>query len=84
MRHTSHARRGLTLALALLAGTWFAPLAPAMAQSGDDPAFSAQDINSFAGAFLAARTADTDSDLDAAIGFYRMALEFQPEIIRRC
>jgi tetratricopeptide (TPR) repeat protein len=33
---------------------------------------------SFSGAFLAARAAEADNDLDSAIAFYRRALSFQP------
>jgi tetratricopeptide (TPR) repeat protein len=36
-------------------------------------------IGSFAGAFLAARTADADRDLEDAVRFYSRALSFEPE-----
>src|SRR5690606_10484282 len=35
-------------------------------------------VRSLSGAFLAARTAEIDNDLDAAIRFYRKALAFDP------
>ncbi|MDQ0319365.1 tetratricopeptide (TPR) repeat protein [Pararhizobium capsulatum DSM 1112] len=41
--------------------------------------FDVNSINSFSGAFLAARTADVDRDLDVATKLYRTALEFQPD-----
>ncbi|WP_275789275.1 tetratricopeptide repeat protein [Pararhizobium gei] len=36
-------------------------------------------VNSFSGAFLAARTADVDNDLETATRLYRVALEFDPD-----
>jgi predicted negative regulator of RcsB-dependent stress response len=50
----------------------------AEADAEEEP-FSAEDTQSFAGAFLAARTADYDSDTGSAIGFYSRALAFDPE-----
>jgi tetratricopeptide (TPR) repeat protein len=59
---------------------------PAFAVASNDTAdqaaeqtFDASRINTFAGAFLAARIADFDKDGDAAISFYRRALEFEPD-----
>ncbi|MEO3386147.1 tetratricopeptide repeat protein [Mesorhizobium sp. CAU 1741] len=36
-------------------------------------------VYSLSGAFLAARTADSDNDLEAAIAYYRRALSFDPD-----
>lgn len=41
--------------------------------------FDVNSVNSFSGAFLAARTADVDKDLDTATRLYRTALEFEPD-----
>ena len=59
----------MALSLALLAG-------PVLAQSEPEkePVFS-----SFAGAFLAGRTAETDNDTKNAIAFYRKALEYDKD-----
>lgn len=43
--------------------------------------FDVSDVGSFSGAFLAARTADVDGDLDTAVKLYRIALDFQPDNI---
>lgn len=40
--------------------------------------FDITTVNTFAGAFLAARTADTDRDFTAANELYRIALQFEP------
>jgi tetratricopeptide (TPR) repeat protein len=40
--------------------------------------FEPSDVNSFSGAFLAARTADVDHDYANAIALYRKALNFDP------
>ncbi|MGF6172565.1 tetratricopeptide repeat protein [Ensifer sp. 4252] len=40
--------------------------------------FDITSVNTFAGAFLAARTADTDRDFAAANELYRIALQFEP------
>lgn len=40
--------------------------------------FEPENVQSFAGAFLAARTADVDHDYPTAITLYRKALEFDP------
>jgi tetratricopeptide (TPR) repeat protein len=70
---------GAALALALSAASpgW-------AAGSGETPAaveekFDAEGISSFAGAFLAARTADVDRDYRNAIPLYRKALELEPD-----
>jgi tetratricopeptide (TPR) repeat protein len=41
--------------------------------------FDPNSVNSFSGAFLAARTADVDKDLDNATKLYRIALDFEPD-----
>lgn len=77
-----------SLAIRLLSGAAFAALlfasaAPGRAtQASDAPAvatFDAEGISSFAGAFLAARTADVDRDYLNAIPLYRKALEIDPD-----
>ena len=37
------------------------------------------EISSFSGAYLAARVAEVDNDLDGAITYYKQALAFDPE-----
>ena len=37
------------------------------------------EISSFSGAYLAARVAEVDNDLDGAIAYYKQALAFDPE-----
>ncbi len=44
----------------------------------EEAAFDAAKVTSFAGAFLAARTADTDYDFETAIKLYQTALSFEP------
>jgi len=56
------------LATVLLSGT------AAFAKQATEPV----DINSFSGAFLAARVAEVDNDLDDAIAYYERALAFDP------
>lgn len=41
--------------------------------------FDIRGVNTFAGAFLAARTADVDRDFETATELYRIALRFEPE-----
>ena len=48
---------------------------PAMAAPSAEPV----DIGSFSGAYLAARVAEVDNDLDGAIAYYGQALAFDPE-----
>lgn len=84
---TRVARLTRMAAVALLAGSLVAllPAAESRAEAAAEP-FAAEDLDSFAGAFLAARTADYDRDDAAAIDFYRKALSFQPgnaEVKRR-
>jgi tetratricopeptide (TPR) repeat protein len=56
---------------------------PATASAETKPAekaetFDPASVNSFSGAFLAARTADVDQDYDTAITLYTKALDFDP------
>jgi tetratricopeptide (TPR) repeat protein len=70
-RSTDKVLAALALALGLSAAV------PALAQ--DDAA--AQDrisVNSFSGAYLAARAAEVDNDVDRAIAYYQRALSFSP------
>lgn len=53
------------------------PLAAAPALAGEDD-LSGVHVRSFSGAFLAARTAEFDSDLKGSVRFYRKALTFDP------
>lgn len=48
---------------------------PATAETDD---LSDITVRSFSGAFLAARTAEFDSDLDGSVKFYRQAMKFDP------
>lgn len=60
--------------LAILAGL------AAQTQSGLASQASAPvEINSFSGAYLSARVAENDNDLDNAINYYKQALAFAPE-----
>jgi tetratricopeptide (TPR) repeat protein len=56
---------------------------PGIASAETKPAekadtFNPASVNSFSGAFLAARTADVDQDYDTAITLYTKALDFDP------
>jgi tetratricopeptide (TPR) repeat protein len=57
-----------------LAGLMMAGL-PAEAKQAAEPV----EISSFTGAYLAARVAEVDNDLDSAIAYYKQALTFDPE-----
>ncbi|MER9725284.1 MULTISPECIES: tetratricopeptide repeat protein [unclassified Mesorhizobium] len=59
--------------LAIVAGMAISPL-PAYAKESTDPV----KITSFSGAYLAARIAEGDNDLDNAIAYYKQALAFNP------
>ena len=66
-------------------GSWLLKLATVtgLAISGQS-ALAAQsvapiEISSFSGAYLAARVAEVDNDLDGAIAYYKKALAFDPE-----
>ncbi|MEA3535755.1 tetratricopeptide repeat protein [Rhizobium sp. CC-YZS058] len=68
----------LTLAMVSGAGLCQAEAEkPATEQTAGKP-FDVNSVNTFSGAFLAARTADVDHDLDTATRLYRTALEFEP------
>ncbi|MCO5731112.1 tetratricopeptide repeat protein [Rhizobium sp. SSA_523] len=59
------------------------PAAQAMPGTEDDPVteetvFTPDGVNTFSGAFLAARTADVDHDYATAIALYEKALGFEP------
>lgn len=49
--------------------------APGFAEAAGEPV----EINSFSGAFLAARVAEVDNDVDDAIAYYKRALSFDPD-----
>ena len=71
-------RSGAALMMVLALG---APLAMAQAESpapATPEIFNAAGVDSFAGAFLAARTADVDKDYKNAIALYRKALDLEP------
>jgi tetratricopeptide (TPR) repeat protein len=57
-----------------LAGLMIAGL-PAEAKQAAEPV----EISSFTGAYLAARVAEVDNDLDSAIAYYKQALAFDPD-----
>lgn len=81
MRHSLIIR--LLSGAAIVAGVLFAgPLAAvaedAPAAAAEEFPFDPQSVNSFSGAFLAARTADVDKDFDNAIALYRIALQYDP------
>lgn len=50
----------------------------AMAKTSTDPVSQVR-AGSFAGAYLAARTAEADNNISAAVDFYRQAMAFDPE-----
>lgn len=60
--------------LAILAGL-AAQTQPGFASQASAPV----EINSFSGAYLSARVAENDNDLDNAINYYKQALAFAPE-----
>jgi tetratricopeptide (TPR) repeat protein len=62
------------LAVAAPAGAG-APPPPAPAAGDDAPVA----VNTLSGAYLAARIAESDNDLDTAIDYYRRALSFDPD-----
>lgn len=70
---------GVAFASALLAAT----VVPRLAMAQDNPVaeaveFTPDKVNTFSGAFLAARTADVDHDYATAIALYQKALNFEP------
>jgi tetratricopeptide (TPR) repeat protein len=68
-------RNTLGLVAGLVAGLMVSAAVPALAQATAAPVRA----NSFAGAYLAARTAETDGDYSNAISYYRRALDFEPD-----
>lgn len=74
-RSTDKILAAATLALGL------AVSGPALAQSGTEAGERPADritVSSFSGAYLAARAAEADNDLDQAIAYYQRALAFNP------
>jgi tetratricopeptide (TPR) repeat protein len=69
-----HKRLRWVSSLALLSALALAGQ-PAFAKQGDAPLT----ITSFSGAYLAARIAEGDNDLDNAIAYYKQALAFAPD-----
>ena len=70
------AARTCALATRLAIATGMAISAqPAYAKQSTEPV----KITSFSGAYLAARVAEVDNDLDSAIAYYKQALAFDPE-----
>src|SRR5690606_31616174 len=65
------------LLLSLLAGVAL-PIDGALAKTAPDD-ISQVRTGSFAGAYLAARTAETENNLDAAVDFYQQALSYDPD-----
>ncbi|MBM3090895.1 tetratricopeptide repeat protein [Ensifer sp. T173] len=65
------------IALASVSGSYQAFAEEKAAVEETEP-FDITSVNTFAGAFLAARTADTDRDFAAANELYRIALQFEP------
>ena len=65
------------MALATVGGSYQA-FAEEKATVEETEPFDITTVNTFAGAFLAARTADTDRDFAAANELYRIALQFEP------
>lgn len=63
------------LGLAVVAGMTASSVQPLFAKQGSEPLT----ITSFSGAFLAARIAESDNDLDSAVAFYKQALAFSPD-----
>ncbi len=84
MRQGSIRRPLYGLLLLALAGTALSGAIPgvgpdaAMAKTAAAPAQDVVRAGSFAGAFLAARTAEADNNLGTAIDFYRQAMAFEP------
>ena len=69
-------------ALAFLVGVFPSGLVHAQTADAAKPAetetFDLQSVDTFSGAFLAARTADADRDYENAIALYKKALSFSP------
>ncbi|EMG55061.1 hypothetical protein WYI_03689 [Ochrobactrum sp. CDB2] len=76
MRQGSKRRPLYGLLLLALAGVVI-PANAAMAKTSTDPVSQVR-AGSFAGAYLAARTAEADNNISAAVDFYRQAMAFDP------
>ncbi|MDF1632278.1 tetratricopeptide repeat protein [Mycoplana sp. MJR14] len=80
MRHSLLIR--LLSGAAIVAGVALAGLPAARAEepaaAAETETFDPAVVDSFSGAFLAARTADVDKDYKTAIELYRIALQFDP------
>ncbi|MBC8717997.1 tetratricopeptide repeat protein [Ochrobactrum sp. Marseille-Q0166] len=76
MRQGSKRRPLYGLLLLALAGAAM-PFNAAMAKTSIDPAPQVR-AGSFAGAYLAALTAESDNNISAAVDFYRQAMAFDP------
>ncbi len=68
----------LSLILACSGGQWAWAEEPAEVAAVEAAPFDPDMVNTFSGAFLAARTADTDSDFDMAVKLYQKALALDP------
>ncbi|PWL19152.1 hypothetical protein DKP76_00855 [Falsochrobactrum shanghaiense] len=77
MRQGTKYRSIYGLLLALAAGMAL-PAGGAQAKTAAEPATQVR-AGSFAGAYLAARTAESENDLGAAVDFYRQAMAFDPK-----
>ena len=77
MRQGSKYRPLYGLLLSLLAGIAI-PTSGALAKATNDPASPPVRAGSFAGAYLAGRTAESDNNLASAVDFYRQAMAFDP------
>ncbi|MEJ5018573.1 tetratricopeptide repeat protein [Ochrobactrum vermis] len=77
MRQGSKYRPLYGLLLSLLAGL-AVPASGAFAKATTDPASPPVRAGSFAGAYLAGRTAESDNNLATAVDFYRQAMAFDP------
>lgn len=64
------------LAVGTASGAWAAAVPIADPAAGKDEPVR---VNTLSGAYLAARIAESDNDLDAAIAYYRRALAFDPD-----
>ena len=74
---------GTAVSLVLMAsgGAWAQGTEAEKVETFTAPPFVANNVDTFAGAFLAARTADNDYDYETAIKLYRIALKFEPDNI---
>jgi tetratricopeptide (TPR) repeat protein len=77
IRFLSGAALAAVLSLSALNGA-YAEGAPAAPEANQPAVFDAENVDTFAGAFLAARTADVDHDYETAISLYKKALMIEP------